>query len=51
MRIQNLRLYGTLTNPLVHATNKMLKDYDPEMNGQLNNPLTKQLVFGLSLTL
>lgn len=51
IKIQKLRVYGTITNPFVHATNSMLKDYDPEMNGQLNNPLTKQLVFGINLTL
>lgn len=48
--ISNLRVYGTLTNPLVVAKNHLLKDYDPEMNGSLNYPLTKQLVFGLNLS-
>ena len=48
--IQGLRLYGTITNPLVKAKNRMLKDYDPEMNGSLDFPLTKQLVFGLNLS-
>lgn len=48
--INRLRLYGTITNPLVHANNKVLKGYDPEMNGSFNFPLTKQLVFGLNVT-
>ena len=28
----------------------MIQDYDPEMNGNRNYPLTKQLVFGLNVT-
>ena len=45
-----LRVYGTITNPFVLAKSHLLKDYDPEMNGSLNYPLTKQLVFGLNLS-
>ena len=45
-----LRVYGTITNPFVIAKSHLLKDYDPEMNGGLNYPLTKQLVFGLNLS-
>lgn len=48
--LTGLRLYGTITNPLVMAKSDLLKDYDPEMNGDLDFPLTKQLVFGLSLS-
>ena len=48
--LSHLRLYGTITNPLVHANSKILKGYDPEMNGSFNYPLTKQLVFGLNVT-
>ncbi len=48
--INNLRLYGTITNPLVKAKNHLLKNYDPEMGGDMDFPLTKQLVFGLSLS-
>ena len=48
--IQNLRIYGTINNPLVVAKHHLLKDYDPEMNGSLNNPLTKQLVFGVNFS-
>ena len=48
--ITKLRVYTTLTNPLVLAKSDLLKDYDPEMNGSLNYPLTKQFVFGLNLT-
>lgn len=49
--IEKLRIYTTLTNPLVIAKSGLLKGYDPEMNGNLNYPLTKQFVFGLNLTL
>ncbi len=48
--ISKLRVYTTLTNPLVIAKSDLLKDYDPEMNGSLDYPLTKQFVFGLNLT-
>jgi TonB-linked SusC/RagA family outer membrane protein len=48
--IQRLRLYGTITNPLIVAKNNLLKDYDPEMNGVLDYPLTKQIVAGLNVT-
>ena len=29
---------------------KLLKGYDPEMNGSFNFPLTKQLVFGVNVS-
>ena len=48
--IENIRVYGTITNPFVFAKSDLLKDYDPEMAGNLNYPLTKQLVFGLNVT-
>ena len=45
-----LRVYATITNPLVVAKSHLLKDYDPEMNGSFNYPLTKQMVFGINLS-
>lgn len=39
-----------LTNPFVFAKSHLLKDYDPEMNGSLKYPLTKQFVFGVNVT-
>ena len=48
--ISNFRVYATLTNPLVIAKSHLSKDYDPEMGGSLNYPLTKQLVFGVNLS-
>jgi TonB-linked SusC/RagA family outer membrane protein len=44
--IQRLRVYGTITNPLIIAKNHLLKQYDPEMNGSLDYPLTRQAVLG-----
>jgi TonB-linked SusC/RagA family outer membrane protein len=48
--IEKFRFYGTITNPLVVAKNRLLQQYDPEMNGELSYPLTKQVVFGLNVT-
>ena len=48
--IEKFRVYATMTNPFVFAKSHLLKDYDPEMNGSLNYPLTKQLVFGVNLS-
>jgi len=50
IKLEKLRVYGTLTNPLIVAKSHLLKDYDPEMNGSIDYPSTKQLVFGLNLT-
>jgi len=49
--IQKFRFYGTITNPLVVAKSHLLKQYDPEMNGEMDYPLTKQVVLGLNVTL
>lgn len=48
--IQRLRVYATMTNPLIIAKSHLIKDYDPEMNGSLEYPLTRQIVAGLNLT-
>ena len=48
--IDRLRIYGTITNPLIITKSDLIKDYDPEMNGASDYPLTKQLVFGVNLT-
>lgn len=48
--ISKLRVYGTVTNPLVYSKSHLIEDYDPEMNGKMDYPLTKQVVFGLNLT-
>jgi TonB-linked SusC/RagA family outer membrane protein len=48
--IQRLRLYATITNPLVMAKNHLLQQYDPEQNGALDYPLTRQAVVGLNVT-
>lgn len=48
--IEKCRFYATITNPLIIAKSHLLKDYDPEMNGDMDYPLTKQLVFGVNLS-
>ena len=48
--IQRLRVYATVTNPLIIAKSHLIEQYDPEMNGSLDYPLTKQVVAGLNLT-
>lgn len=48
--IQKFHVYVTMTNPLIVAKSRLLQDYDPEMNGPLDYPLTKQIVAGLNLT-
>jgi len=50
LQIERLRVYGTITNPLIVAKSHLLKDYDPEMNGAIDFPLTKQVVFGLNFS-
>jgi len=48
--LTNLRVYGTITNPFVKAFSRFIEDYDPEMGGGVDFPLTKQLVFGINLS-
>lgn len=48
--MRSVRFYGTITNPLVITKSHLLKDYDPEMNGEMDYPLTKQFVFGLNVS-
>ena len=50
LSLQKFRIYGTITNPLIITKSHLLKQYDPEMNGSLEYPLTKQLVVGLNVT-
>jgi TonB-linked SusC/RagA family outer membrane protein len=50
LRIEKVRFYGTITNPLVVAKSHLIKNYDPEQDGSLDFPLTKQMVLGLNLT-
>ena len=48
--IQKLRVYATITNPYIYAKTHLIENYDPEMNGVLDYPLTKQMVAGLNIT-
>jgi hypothetical protein len=51
LSLERFRIYGTITNPLIITKSHLLKQYDPEMNGELAYPLTKQIVVGLNVTL
>lgn len=44
--LSKLRIYATAKN---FFTFSKIDDYDPEMSGSINFPLTKQLVFGINL--
>lgn len=48
--IEKFRLYGTITNPLIFTKSSLIRDYDPEMNGSIDYPLTRQLVLGVNLS-
>jgi len=50
LSIEKFRVYATVTNPLVIADSYLVKQYDPEMNGSLSYPLTKQVVVGLNMS-
>ena len=46
-----LRLYGTITNPLILSKeHKLLKGMDPESNASDKFPLYKTLVFGVNVS-
>lgn len=48
--INKFRVYTTISNSLVWAKEDLLKDYDPEMGGSIDFPLTRQFVFGVNVT-
>lgn len=48
--ISNLRVYATMTNLFTFSPSKYVKDYDPEMNGSIDFPLSRDCIFGLNLT-
>lgn len=48
--ISNLRIYATMTNLFTYSPSKYVKNYDPEMNGSINFPLSRDCIFGLNLT-
>ena len=48
--VESIRVYGTITNPFVFAKSDLLEDYDPEMAGSIDYPLTKQMVFGVNVS-
>ena len=48
--ITNLRIYATMTNLFTYSPSKYVKNYDPEMNGSIDFPLSRDCIFGLNLT-
>lgn len=48
--IDNLRVYATMTNLFTYSPSEYVKDYDPEMNGSINFPLSRDFIFGINLT-
>lgn len=48
--INNLRIYGTISNPFIYAKSNLLKDMDPETNGTDEFPLYKQIVGGINFS-
>ncbi|MBQ7441972.1 MAG: hypothetical protein IJV52_10785, partial [Prevotella sp.] len=51
VRMQNARIYATISNPFIWAKDSYLKDYDLEKGGDDDNaPLTKQFVIGVNVT-
>jgi len=44
--LSNLRIYGTMKN---FFTISKVKDYDPEGNGSIYYPITKEVVFGVNM--
>jgi len=49
--ISKARFYVTAANPLIFTKSNYLKDYDPELGGADEFPLSKQLVFGFNLSI
>lgn len=51
LSLTKLRVYGTITNPLIIAKeHKLLKGMDPESNASDKFPLYKTLVFGVNVS-
>jgi TonB-linked SusC/RagA family outer membrane protein len=44
---EKLRVYATGNNVFTKTKSHLLKNYEPEGNGSEDNPLTRQIVFGL----
>ena len=50
VKISKARIYVTASNPFIFTKSKYLKDYDPELGGADEYPLTRQVVFGLNVS-
>ncbi|TXK48978.1 TonB-dependent receptor [Pontibacter qinzhouensis] len=49
VKLENLRVYATASNPLVVSRHHLLRNYDPEGGGSESNPLSRQIVFGVNV--
>jgi len=47
--IEKIRLYATASNLWTFAKSDLIKHYDPERGGAETMPLTKQMIFGLTI--
>ena len=45
--LSRLRVYGTMKNFFTFTS---VKDYDPESNGSIYYPITKEIVFGVNVS-
>ena len=50
IRLENLRIYGTVYNSLILTRSHLLKGVDPETGASDSFPLYKQLVFGINVS-
>jgi len=48
MYMERFRIYATGNNLLTKTRSHLLKNYEPELNGQEGNPLTRQFVIGVN---
>lgn len=50
IHMEKLRVYATAYDPFVFAKEELMRDLDPERNGDSTFPLTKRFVFGVNVT-
>ena len=50
LKMSNMRIYGTVYNPIIIANSHLLKGTDPESGSGDSFPLYRQLVFGVNVS-
>ncbi|MDA3880064.1 MAG: TonB-dependent receptor [Prolixibacteraceae bacterium] len=48
--VENMRVYGTISNPFIFTNSHLLENMDPETRGSDSFPLYRQVVFGVNLS-